>query len=42
MAFDNNIIYNYMYRLLRHGIDVPVVAGIMPVTTPNRSTGSVN
>ena len=32
MVFDNNIIYNYMYRLLRHGIDVPVVAGIMPVT----------
>lgn len=32
MFFDNNIIYNYMYRLLRHGIDVPIVAGIMPVT----------
>ena len=32
MVFDNNIIYNYMYRLLRHGIDVPVVAGIMPGT----------
>ena len=28
MCFDNN----YMYRLLRNGIDVPVVAGIMPVT----------
>lgn len=32
MAFDNNIIYNYMFRLLSHGIDVPVVPGIMPVT----------
>lgn len=32
MCFDNNIMYNYMYRLLRNGIDVPVVAGIMPVT----------
>lgn len=32
MCFDNNIMYNYMYRLLRKGIDVPVVAGIMPVT----------
>ncbi len=32
MVFDNNILYNYMYRLLRHGIDIPVVAGIMPVT----------
>ena len=33
MFFDNNILYNFMYRLLRRGIDVPVVAGIMPVTS---------
>lgn len=32
MFFDNNILYNFMYRLLRAGISVPVVAGIMPVT----------
>lgn len=32
MFFDNNILYNFMYRLLRAGIDVPVVAGVMPVT----------
>ncbi|MCL1864034.1 MAG: methylenetetrahydrofolate reductase [Defluviitaleaceae bacterium] len=32
MFFDNNILYNYMYRLLKNGIDVPVVAGVMPVT----------
>ncbi len=32
MFFDNNILYNFMYRLYREGIDVPVVAGIMPVT----------
>ena len=32
MFFDNNILYNFMYRLLRRGVDVPVVAGIMPVT----------
>ncbi len=32
MFFDNNILYNFMYRLLRAGIVVPVVAGIMPVT----------
>ena len=35
MVFDNNIIYNYMYRLLRHGIDVPVVAGIIPQVIAN-------
>ncbi len=32
MFFDNNILYNFMYRLYRGGVDVPVVAGIMPVT----------
>ena len=32
MFFDNNILYNFMYRLLHNGIDIPVVAGIMPVT----------
>ena len=33
MFFDNNILYNFMYRLMRAGVDVPVVAGIMPVTS---------
>ena len=32
MFFDNNILYNFLFRLLKHGIDVPVVAGIMPIT----------
>lgn len=32
MFFDNNIYYNFMYKALRAGITVPVVAGIMPVT----------
>ena len=32
MFFDNNILYNFMYRLLRADVNVPVVAGIMPVT----------
>jgi len=32
MFFDNNILYNFLYRMLHNGIDVPVVAGIMPVT----------
>ena len=38
MCFDNNVMYNYMYRLLRNGIDVPVVAGIMPVPNCRRIT----
>lgn len=36
MFFDNNILYNYMYRLLKKGIDVPIVAGIMPVTNSSQ------
>jgi methylenetetrahydrofolate reductase (NADPH) len=31
MFFDNNIFYNFLYRLLNHKIDVPVIAWIMPV-----------
>ena len=36
MFFDNNIYYNFMYKALKKGIDVPVVAGIMPVTNANQ------
>lgn len=32
MFFDNSIFYNFLYRIRERGIDVPVVAGIMPVT----------
>ncbi len=32
MFFDNNILYNFIMRLMKKGVDVPVVAGIMPVT----------
>ncbi|MEE1003326.1 MAG: methylenetetrahydrofolate reductase [Acutalibacteraceae bacterium] len=32
MFFDNNILYNFIMRLYKVGVDVPVVAGIMPVT----------
>ena len=31
MFFDNNILYNFLYHLLNNKIDVPVIAGIMPV-----------
>lgn len=32
MFFDNNVLYNFMYRIREAGINVPIVAGIMPVT----------
>lgn len=34
MFFDNDVLYNFMYRIREAGINVPVVAGIMPVTNP--------
>lgn len=34
MFFDNDIFYNFMYRIREAGINVPVVPGIMPVTNP--------
>jgi methylenetetrahydrofolate reductase (NADPH) len=36
MFFDNNILYNFMYRLYRAGVSVPVVPGIMPVTSASQ------
>lgn len=36
MFFDNDILYNFMYRLYRAGVTVPVVAGIMPVTNSSQ------
>ena len=32
MFFDNNIYYNFMYKVLQKNITVPVIPGIMPVT----------
>ena len=31
MFFDNNVYYNFLYRVLAAGIHVPVIPGIMPV-----------
>ena len=36
MFFDNNILYNFMFKALKKGIDVPIVAGIMPVTNASQ------
>ncbi len=36
MFFDNNILYNFLYKIRQAGITVPVVAGIMPVTNSSQ------
>lgn len=33
MFFDNNIFYNFMYRLRDAGVHIPVIAGIMPIAS---------
>ena len=36
MFFDNNLLYNFLYKIREAGITVPVVAGIMPITNANQ------
>lgn len=36
LFFDNGIYYNFMYKLLKKNINVPVVAGIMPITNASQ------
>ncbi|MBQ9703974.1 MAG: methylenetetrahydrofolate reductase [Clostridia bacterium] len=32
MFFDNNLLYNFLYKIREAGITVPIIAGIMPIT----------
>lgn len=41
MFFDNNILYNFLYRIREKGIEVPVVAGIMPITNARQVERSI-
>ena len=36
MFFDNNLLYNFLYKLREAGVTVPVVPGIMPITRANQ------
>lgn len=36
MFFDNNLFYNFLYRVREAGITVPIIAGIMPVTNASQ------
>ena len=41
MFFDNNLLYNFLYKIREAGITVPVVAGIMPITNANQVERSI-
>lgn len=41
MFFDNNIFYNFLYKVRDTGITVPVVPGIMPITRANQVENAV-
>ena len=41
MFFDNNTLYNFLYRIREAGINVPVIAGIMPITNARQVDRSV-
>ena len=41
MFFDNSTMYSFLYRIREVGIEVPVVAGIMPITNPKQVKRSV-
>ena len=41
MFFNNSIYYNYLYRLREAGVKVPILAGIMPVTSRRQMERSI-
>ncbi len=36
MFFDNNLLYNFLYKIREAGITVPIMPGIMPITNANQ------
>lgn len=41
MFFDNNVFYNFLYKIKEAGINVPVVAGIMPIINAKQVSRAV-
>ncbi|SEA12988.1 methylenetetrahydrofolate reductase (NADPH) [Lachnospiraceae bacterium NK3A20] len=42
MFFDNNTLYNFLYRIREKGINVPVLPGIMPITNKRQVARSIS
>ncbi len=36
MFFDNNLLYNFLYKIRESGITIPVIPGVMPITNGNQ------
>ena len=36
MFFDNNLLYNFLYKIRAMGITAPVIPGVMPITNANQ------
>ena len=41
MFFDNNLLYNFLYKIREAGVSVPVIPGIMPITNGNQVARAV-
>ena len=41
MFFDNNLFYNFLYKIREAGITVPIIPGIMPITNANMVERSI-
>ena len=41
MFFDNNLLYNFLYKIREAGITVPVIPGIMPITNAKQVKRSI-
>ena len=41
MFFNNAVFFNFLYRAREAGISVPIIAGIMPITSPKQLSRSV-
>ena len=42
MFFDNNLLYNFLYKIREAGITVPVIPGIMPITNANQVARAIH
>ena len=42
MFFDNNRLYNFLYKIREAGITVPIIPGIMPITNANQVARAIS